>query len=1439
MAKFHGFSPRFSPPHNDPVEEGGGSAKNPIKTGKYQRKKFLLFISKPLDGGLGLNYLHAAFATKVNMKRLLQTLLVSSFLAAGSVTYAQSVAQPGDPVIASSANSPGSEGVANAIDGKPTKYLNFDGKNSQPSGFIVSPALGKTLVTGLSMQTANDAPDRDVKVVTLEGSNDAEVTDWDAGNWELIVQLDDIPAIDDRFTTQKFSFENKKGYLHYRWTAVDTQGPSGCCMQIAEVGFLGSVYSGPADVTQPGDAVIASSANSPGSEGVANAIDGQPTKYLNFDGKNSQPSGFVVTPSLGMTYVTGMALQSANDAPDRDPKSITLEGSNDDDITEYDSGNWQLITQIDDIPAWTGRFQTKELFFDNDRAFKHYRWVVLDTQGSNGCCMQIAEVELLGAVPPADVTSPGDALIASSANSPGSEGVANAIDGQPTKYLNFDGKNSQPSGFVVTPSIGKTVITGIHMQSANDAPDRDPISITIEGSNDDEITEYDSGNWQLIIQIDDIPAWTGRFQSQVFIFDNVWAFKHYRWVAVDTQGSSGCCMQIAEIELLGGGAPKDVTSPGDAVYASSSNSPGSEGVANAIDGQPTKYLNFDGKNSQPSGFVVTPGIGATTITGVSMQTANDAPDRDVKIVLIEGTNDSVSGWDDGANWTEITQIDDIPAIGGRFQTQEFYFANDKAYTSYRWTVLDTQGSSGCCMQIAEVEFLAATTTVDCDLAAFKRQPVDVVVLDGEPATFLVEVNGPWPLQWYKNGEPISGAVSTSYTTDAVNSGNASDKYSVQIVGCEMSVEVVASIHDPSAHPVSIGITFNGSGANGAPTAMNPTDVAGVQLQAYWNNVTNASGINDELLLNSLGEDALGEDDFDITLDFQSSGNWGAGTGDANPTQRMLNGLVHSQPNVESHIEFQEVPDGSHTLIIYTVGIPLQFQNQFYKLVGEDEGQDRVVYTDQMNADQYNPIQRYFRGSSTDTNNRTLSNYVRFDNVTPVDGYVRFEWGTTTTGFDRGVAVNAVQLILNNPALDIDPPSVTSNPVPTVAQEGSAASLTVVATGEGLTYQWLKNGAAIPDGGKIAGATTDTLTVNGLTEDEEGFYSLAIFNDAGSVITGKAKLKMVSSDAKMTDDLVVHLKFDEGSGTTLSNSGSDSHLGNLYDDYGELNDEPTGAEGLIGNAILINGLDSETYAFGVLDNFSKITEEGTVSIWLNTSGIDGESAVVLRNDGLPIDNAVEGTFEVELVNNADGELVLVVSIGAGPNVVRIVDTEVFTLDEWNHVALTMDGGQLRLYKNGDLVGVADYLDRINSATQDWMAIGGNISLETEDGVSYFLMDEANPQIFSGSMDDLAIWRVARSADEIQAIYKQGLAGEDASTAAVTIPDFVEPIDIVDPEPVDPTISLVREDDGTITVTFTGKLQAAPTVNGPWEDVDAESPLTLNPDQAQTFARAVNE
>src|SRR5690606_22864883 len=105
-------------------------------------------------------------------------------------------------------------------------------------------------------------------------------------SWESVFGPD---AADNRYQTQTFTFPNSKPYRHYRWTVLETQGPSTCCMQVAEVELLGSVV--PGDVTQPGDTIFASSVNSPGSEGVANAIDGSQTKYLNFDLDSDAPAG--------------------------------------------------------------------------------------------------------------------------------------------------------------------------------------------------------------------------------------------------------------------------------------------------------------------------------------------------------------------------------------------------------------------------------------------------------------------------------------------------------------------------------------------------------------------------------------------------------------------------------------------------------------------------------------------------------------------------------------------------------------------------------------------------------------------------------------------------------------------------------------------------------------------------------------------------------------------------------------------------------------------------------------------------------------------------------------------------------------------------------------------------------------------------------------------
>jgi hypothetical protein len=88
-----------------------------------------------------------------------------------------------------------------------------------------------------------------------------------------------------------------------------------------------------------------------------------------------------------------------------------------------------------------------------------------------------------------------------------------------------------------------------------------------------------------------------------------------------------------------------------------------------------------------------------------------------------------------------------------------------------------------------------------------------------------------------------------------------------------------------------------------------------------------------------------------------------------------------------------------------------------------------------------------------------------------------------------------------------------------------------------------------------------------------------------------------------------------------------------------------------------------------------------------------------------------------------------------------------------------------------------------------------------------------------LDDIAIWDRALSGEEIALLHSEGLSAAGPVEA--------------------PALSIVNSGDGTVTVTFEGKLQAAASVNGPWADVNESSPLTVEASEAMQYARAVNE
>lgn len=145
-----------------------------------------------------------------------------------------------------------------------------------------------------------------------------------------------------------------------------------------------------------GDIVIPSSFNySPnGAETAEKCIDNNiNTKYLNFDKFNA---GFTVTPSFPSTVV-GMRFSVANDAPERDPMTFTLEGS----TGTAANGPWTVIVadKSTELTNNTTRLTTGPIVpFANPNAYNHYRikFPTIRTPGSANS-MQIAEVDFLDA----------------------------------------------------------------------------------------------------------------------------------------------------------------------------------------------------------------------------------------------------------------------------------------------------------------------------------------------------------------------------------------------------------------------------------------------------------------------------------------------------------------------------------------------------------------------------------------------------------------------------------------------------------------------------------------------------------------------------------------------------------------------------------------------------------------------------------------------------------------------------------------------------------------------------------------------------------------------------------------------------------------------------------------------------------------------------------
>ena len=198
-------------------------------------------------------------------------------------------------------------------------------------------------------------------------------------------------------------------------------------------------------------------------------------------------------------------------------------------------------------------------------------------------------------------------------------------------------------------------------------------------------------------------------------------------------------------------------------------------------------------------------------------------------------------------------------------------------------------------------------------------------------------------------------------------------------------------------------------------------------------------------------------------------------------------------------------------------------------------------------------------------------------------------------------------------------------------------------------------------------------------------------------------------------LVLYLPFDEGAGKVAHDiSGNENH-------------------GDINNTKWVKGkYDSALEFSGAVDSYVRIKKSNslipkdqvTLEAWVFPTQVAGNNNIISNTEGSGHTMRFENAQLKAYIHIAGAYATPV----GGP---------VIKPNELYHTATTFDGKVARLYLNGELVGEAERKGVITESTQDIFV--GSETDANQPNVTY---------MFFGLIDEVRIWHVARTADEIK-------------------------------------------------------------------------------------------
>jgi hypothetical protein len=278
-----------------------------------------------------------------------------------------------------------------------------------------------------------------------------------------------------------------------------------------------------------------------------------------------------------------------------------------------------------------------------------------------------------------------------------------------------------------------------------------------------------------------------------------------------------------------------------------------------------------------------------------------------------------------------------------------------------------------------------------------------------------------------------------------------------------------------------------------------------------------------------------------------------------------------------------------------------------------------------------------------------------------------------------------------------------------------------------------------------GGNTNGLQYTGLI-DEALIHNMAVDD---TYLAGRAALLPgieppdTTVEPPPTTGLVSYYTFDDHLQDVDGDCGYSQNTGVVDDDLTPRDGTANFVAGQIGNALRV-GVEAGDLTDLRTDVSADVNLPATYTIeaWIKPSELtDGWQRLVL-NWG------AERAYHFAIRNN--GGFVNGVSLfheqsdGAQPN----ANGGTVVVDEWQHIAGVADGSHLNVYLDGELAAQVPYDGTINTSASEGLGIGDS--------------DTALSTIkYNGLLDDLAMWSVPLTPEQIRFQYQQGLLGKGAT------------------------------------------------------------------------------